>query len=97
MNMTRCLPCFVFGVLVALAPAGAAFAQNALGSGDVLDANPAVGFGGRNLPTRLTDYRARNLLITGNVAAGRGFRGTVGYFAANDFRPSLSATHGRRS
>lgn len=59
--------------------------QDALGAGDVLDANLSVR-GTRNLPAPVPDYRLRNLLITGNVAAGRGFRGTVGYVADVDFR-----------
>ena len=40
-----------------------------------------------------------NLLITNNVLGGRGFRGSVGYTAAGDFRDVLgseeSATHSR--
>lgn len=32
------------------------------------------------------DYRSRNLVVTGDVAGGRGFRGSVGYTAAEDFR-----------
>ena len=56
-----------------------------------LDANTAVGSGGRNPRLVGPDYRARNLLVTGNVVAGRGFRGTVGYTAANDFRDDLGS------
>ncbi|MFZ9913721.1 MAG: PT domain-containing protein [Phycisphaerales bacterium] len=57
-----------------------------LGQGNALDANTQVGSGGYNAPARQTDYGARNLLVTGNVAGGRGFRGSVGYTAATDFR-----------
>ncbi len=67
------------------APVVPAVAQNAL------DANAAVGSGGRNSRLARPDYRARNLLVTGNVVAGRGFRGTVGYTAANDFRDELGS------
>lgn len=67
-----------------------AHAQDALGSGNVLDANPGRGSGGRNVPAQVPDYRARNLLITGDVAGGRGFRGTVGYRAEADFRGDMA-------
>jgi hypothetical protein len=63
-----------------------ASAQNALGAGDVLDANPAAGGNGRNPSTPAQDFRARNLIVTGNVAGGREFRGSVGYTADRDFR-----------
>ncbi len=60
--------------------------QYELGSGNALDANPAAGGSRFNSPVSLPDYRGRNLLVTGNVAGGRGFRGTVGYLAEYDFR-----------
>lgn len=66
-------------------------AQNALGTGNALDANTGVGTGGRNVQAPGIDYRARNLLVTGNVAGGRGFRGTVGYRAVGDFTGSLGS------
>ncbi len=77
------IACLWFGsVCVPVVPA---VAQNAL------DANTAVGSGGRNSRVVGPDYRARNLLVTGNVVAGRGFRGTVGYTAPNDFRDELGS------
>ncbi len=77
------IACLWFGsVCVPVVPA---VAQNAL------DANTAVGSGGRNSRLVGPDYRARNLLVTGNVVAGRGFRGTVGYTAPNDFRDELGS------
>lgn len=91
MHRNRCFPSMVVGVTVVLAAAGSAGAQNALGSGDILDANPIVGSGGGNLPSQIEDFRDRNLLITGNVVGGRGFRGTVGYVAERDFRGDLAA------
>ncbi len=72
-------------------PAAAAPAQDALGTGRALDASRQVGGDGTNTRAPVDDYRARNLLITGNVAGGRGFRGTVGYFAENDFRGVLGS------
>lgn len=36
------------------------------------------------------DYRSRNLVVTGDVAGGKGFRGTVGYTSAEDFRGTTS-------
>ena len=58
----------------------------ALGSGNALDANSQVGSGRANSTATPTDYNARNLVVTGNVAGGRGFRGAVGYSADTDFR-----------
>lgn len=78
-----------FGLGVALA--GTAHGQDALGRGDALDANTQVGSGGRNAPVRQEDFRLRNLIVTGDVAGGRGFRGSVGYAAEGDFRDSLGS------
>ena len=61
-------------------------AQDALGDGQALDSNLGVGTGGRNSATGQRDYRLQNLLITGDVAGGRQFRGAVGYAASRDFR-----------
>lgn len=55
-------------------------AQNAL------DAGLQVGGGGKNAATKQEDLRSRNLVVTGDVAGGRGFRGSVGYTAEGDFR-----------
>lgn len=78
--------------ILALGSGAPAFAQDALGDGRTLDANPQVGSGGRNTPIGgLPDYRMRNLLITGNVAGGRGFRGSVGYTSEFDFRGELGS------
>jgi hypothetical protein len=71
--------------------AGPSVAQDAIGSGNALDRNLGVGAGGVN-PARITpDFRDRNLLITGDVAGGRGFRGAVGYTAPSDFRGRLGS------
>ena len=70
----------------ALVTAAPSSGQNALGGGSALDGNLIDGRGRYNAPAAVLNYRARNLLITGNVAGGRGFRGTVGYGAAFDFR-----------
>ncbi len=78
--------CCVASVFLAAAVSGPARGQDALGRGDVLDANSGVGSAGYNLRAGRPNFRDRNLLITRNVAAGRGFRGTVGYTAAFDFR-----------
>jgi len=71
---------------------GTASAQDALGRGDVLDANLSTQ-GTRNQASGRIDFRSRNLLVTGDVAGGRGFRGSVGYTSEYDFRDS-SATVG---
>ena len=70
-------------VLAAAAPSSG---QNALGSGSALDGNLIEGTSRYNTAAPAPNFRGRNLLVTGNVAAGRGFRGTVGYAAEFDFR-----------
>ena len=77
------IACLWFGSICV--PVVPAVAQHAL------DANTAVGSGGRNPRSVGIDYRARNFLVTGNVVAGRGFRGTIGYTAPNDFRDELGS------
>jgi hypothetical protein len=76
-----------FGMLL---PAPSVVAQDALGTGTALDAGLSTR-GRMNLPSPQQDFRARNLIITNNVIGGRGFRGTVGYTAANDFRGFLGS------
>ena len=82
--------------------------RDALGSGDALDNNLRVGSGGRNgYSPRAAAFsyqaiQARNLVVTNNVAGGRGFRsdpgylGGVGYLAPRDFRGAVGgdATYG---
>jgi hypothetical protein len=78
--------------------AEAAHAQNALdaplhlGSDQsrALDRNLGVGTGRINQAAPQQDYRARNLVVTGDVAGGRGFRGSVGYRAEDDFAAATS-------
>lgn len=60
------------------------------GSGSTLDRNLQHGSGGRNTPSAQENLRARNLVVTGNVAGGRGFRGNVNYTAEQDFRGASS-------
>jgi hypothetical protein len=80
------------------ATVGAAHAQNALdaplhlGSDQsrALDRNLGVGTGRINQAAPQQDYRARNLVVTGDVAGGRGFRGSVGYRAEDDFAAATS-------
>lgn len=74
-------------MLVDVTPASA---QDALGDGRVLDGNLSTE-GNINQRARQEDYRVRNLLVTDNVPGGRGFRGSVGYGAENDFRGSLGS------
>ena len=65
--------------------------NDALGQGNVLDGSLEVGSGGRNYGSRrmnaysYQNLQARNLVVTNNVAGGRGFRGDVGYRAPGDF------------
>ncbi|MEM6553794.1 MAG: hypothetical protein AAF750_16875 [Planctomycetota bacterium] len=69
----------------------AAGQQAAGGDGRALDANPQAGSGGRNAAAEQPDYRARNNLITGNVAGGRAFQGEVGYVAPGQLNTSTSS------
>ena len=70
--------------------------NDVLSQGDALDGSLEVGSGGRNYRSaRMNAYtyqnlQARNLVVTNNVAGGRGFRGDVGYLAPRDFRGETS-------
>ncbi len=66
-------------------------AGRAAGSGNVLDANSQLGSGGANSSLVPLDYNSRNLLVTGSVPGGRGFRGSVGYTADTDFRARVGS------
>ena len=68
-----------FAVSCLLACPASAFGQDALGAGDRLDANLQGGSGGRNQQKQVENYANRNLVVTGDVAGGREFRGSVGY------------------
>ncbi len=61
-------------------------AQNQLGDGRALDNNLQQGSGGTNQAQPEIDFRARNDLITGDVAGLGYFRGDVGYTAPGAFR-----------
>lgn len=58
---------------------------------NALDSNLGVGTGGINTFTPSSNFRDRNLIITGDVIGGRGFRGSVGYTAEGDFRGALGS------
>lgn len=60
-------------------------------NGSALDANQQVGSNGYNQAGQQIDYRARNLLITGNVGGGRSFQGSIDYNSAGSFRGSLGS------
>ncbi len=64
------------GVAAALLVAtGPAFGQAYIQQGHLLDASNRLGSGGLNLGVRKYDFGAGNRLISGNVTAGRSFRG----------------------
>lgn len=77
------------GLLLGMAPA--AWGQDALGSGNILDRNLSQTGGPVNAPVSQSNYGNRNLLVTGNVIGGRGFSESVGYSAPNDFRGDLGS------
>ncbi len=87
----RSWPALVLGGVLAAGADEAALGQNALGTGRALDANLAVGSRGNNAPADRIDFRGRNLLITREIAGGRGFRGTIGYRAMDDFRGAIGS------
>ena len=66
-------------------------AQTQVQGGSAHDANQQVGSGGYNRAGEQVDYRARNLLITGNVGGGRAFRGAINYSADGSFQGSLGS------
>jgi hypothetical protein len=78
-------------LMVPLAAAGSAYGQHALGDGRLLDNNLRVGSGGVNERAAEPDYRARNALITGDVAGFGFFRGDVGYRAPGNFGGQLGS------
>ena len=55
--------------------AATAWGQFYVEQGHVQDANARLGSGGLNRPVNVYDFRAGNRLVTGNVTAGRSFRG----------------------
>ena len=81
--------------------------NNAMGFGNALDSSLEVGSGGQNFRSARTsaysyqNLQARNLVVTNNVAGGRGFRGDEGYLitgvsgagynAPGDFMGSLGS------
>src|SRR5687768_10575208 len=68
------------------APASAQVRQEGAGRG--LDANPRAGSAGRNDDGRVGrgPLVTGNQIVTGNVTAGRQFRGPVGYSDPGEFR-----------
>jgi hypothetical protein len=75
-------------LLLALASASPALAQNALGDGHALDHALHQNSGGRNNQVRdlNAEIRYRNAIITGNAPNGQSFRGDVGYTDPGAFR-----------
>jgi hypothetical protein len=67
------------------------WAQQRVGGGQALDANPRQGSGGVNSPEGQVDYQQRNNVVTGNVSGGRAFRGQVDYQAPNEFQDALGS------
>lgn len=79
-------------ILLAISAAGAD-AQNALGDGRALDANPGQ-YGTSNSYTRpslVDELKFRNAIATGNAPGGLSFRGDIGYRAAGEFTGDLGS------
>ncbi|MFG0315280.1 MAG: hypothetical protein ACF8LL_13985 [Phycisphaerales bacterium] len=70
----------------------AANAQNALGDGNALDANPGQ-YGSSNYarPSLVDELRFRNSIATGNAPGGLSFRGDLGYRSAGEFTGELGS------
>ena len=68
-------------------------AQYRIDNGAVRDASNRIGSGGYNprSGSGLSPAVTNNLIVTGNVANGRSFRGNLGYSNANDFRANLGS------
>lgn len=78
--------------MLLLSGSSEAMAQNALGTGNALDANLKLGdkrnARGRDVKQELA---FRNAIVTGNAGAGLSFRGDIGYRAADDFRATTAS------
>ncbi|MHC4561465.1 MAG: tetratricopeptide repeat protein [Planctomycetota bacterium] len=76
-------------VLAAVAAIGSGQGDVRVQTGNVLDANPQVGSGGRNEASAAGQPINSQLYVTGQVTGLAGFRGSVGYRAANELRLDL--------
>ena len=69
-----------------------ATAQNALGDGTALDANPGnQGRINRPRPSFSQELQFRNAIVTGNAPGGLSFRGDLGYRAPGEFTGQLGS------
>ena len=82
--MQHALQLVAIGVTIGTV-AATGLAQNAL------DRNLQVGSGGVNQSAAPVDYTTRNLVVTGNVAGGREFRGAIDYNAPGAFGDQLGS------
>jgi hypothetical protein len=79
------------GAAVAMACAATVLGQARVDTGNALDANNRVGSGGLNSgPNSFTQNRFNNAIVTGNVTAGREFRGSIPYGPSRAFRGNLA-------
>lgn len=88
----------VRSVVALLALAGSSWAvcpasaQNALGDGTALDANPGnQGRINRPRPSFSQELQFRNAIVTGNAPGGLSFRGDLGYRAPGEFTGDLGS------
>lgn len=98
MNLDQCvqssirIPILATACIVAIS-GQAAYAQNALGDGRGLEANPQQGSDGRNYqrPSLADQVQFRNAISTGNAPGGLSFRGDLGYQAPGEFTGALGS------
>lgn len=89
MNMKRMM---LIGVAVEMVAAGAVLAQYRIDNRNALDANNRLGSSGYNEARLDNTYGRQNYIITGNVTAGRAFRGSIGYTDPRAFRGLLPSS-----
>lgn len=90
-HKSRSIHAMTIAAAVALLSAHAG-AQDALGNGQALDANPGQ-YGRTNAPraSLVDELRFRNSIATGNAPGGLSFRGDLGYRAAGEFTGELGS------
>lgn len=89
-RFNRTIPIFASTLIIALS--GTAHGQDALGTGNALDANTGQrGSTNYQRPSFTNELNFRNAIATGNAPGGLSFRGDLGYRAAGEFSGVLGS------
>jgi tetratricopeptide (TPR) repeat protein len=83
---------FLLATAAGLVLASVASAQYRVDNSNARDANNRLGSGGVNAPGTNAGGLRPNYVVTGNVTAGREFRGSLGYTDPNAFRGNLGSS-----